>query len=364
MIHRTLDALGHLVRKNLLLLGILGAIWLSMHHPVPAAVLQSFDVNAPLVALIFAIQGLHMSFEGCGRLRDYAAMIGVAALVSVVCYPALAAGLSALFGLEADYHIGFILLASLPTSLEAAMAMAASAGGDPLTAVVLLVTLNLIGLVTIPANIALWVGGQAHVGEMAVLGNLLFYLFIPAAAGQWLRRTFPTLPARTEAVARHVPMLCIVILVYTSCSSESALFHSLRLGDLAHIVIPCVLLHAIMVGVAHVAGRRWLRLERPASRSFLFITAEKPMSLSVALWSMTYAAHHPLAIFPILVFYVCQVVLDSALVAGMLRNDLDAPGTAPRHDRRNDMGDDMGDGMSDGMNDAGHDTNATAARRG
>ncbi|MBU4379318.1 MAG: bile acid:sodium symporter [Proteobacteria bacterium] len=322
MTHRLLDAFRHLVRKNLLLLGILGAIWLSMHHPVPESILGAFDVNAPLVALIFAIQGLHMSFKGFGRIRDYAAMIGVAALVSVVCYPLLAAGLSALFGLEADFHIGFILLASLPTSLEAAMAMAASAGGDPLTAVILLVSLNLIGIATIPANIALWVGGAAHVSEMAVLQNLLFYLFIPAIAGQLLRRAFPTLPARTERMTRHVPMVCIVILVYTSCSSESALFHSLRLSDLAHIIIPCVLLHVIMVGAAHVASRKWLRMEIPASRSFLFITAEKPMSLSVALWSMTYAAHHPLAIFPILVFYVCQVVFDSALVAGMLRNDL------------------------------------------
>ncbi|MFH1913693.1 MAG: bile acid:sodium symporter [Pseudomonadota bacterium] len=322
MIHRILGAFRHLVGKNLLLLGILGAIWLSMHHPVPEAVLSRFDVNAPLVALIFVIQGLHMSFAGCGRLRDYAVIIGAAALVSIVCYPLLAAGLSALFDLDTDFHIGFILLASLPTSLEAAMAMAASAGGDPLTAVVLLVSLNLLGLVTIPANIALWVGGEAHVGEMTVLTNLLFYLFIPAAVGQGLRRAFPTLPERTAAFAHRVPMACIVILVYTSCSSESALFHSLRLADLAHIALPCVLLHVIMVGAAHLVSRKWLRLERAPARSFLFITAEKPMSLSVALWSMTYAAHHPLAIFPILVFYVCQVVFDSVLVTGMLRRDL------------------------------------------
>jgi sodium/bile acid cotransporter 7 len=322
MINRVLDSFSHLIRNNLLLMGILGAIWMSMHHPVPLAYLDSFDVNAPLVATIFIIQGLRMSFEGCGNLRSYATMIGAAALVSVVCYPLLAHFLSLAFGLDADFRIGFVLLASLPSSLEAAMAMAASAGGDPLTAIILLVSLNLIGIVSIPTNLALWLGGVAHVSELLVLKKLLLYLFIPAFAGQMLRRFFPRLPQKTETLSHYVPMICITILVYTSCSRESALFHSLRLSDLAHIVAPCVLLHVIMVGVAHLASRRALRLGRTPARSFLFITSDKPMSLSVALWSMAYAKDHPLAIFPILVFYVGQVVFDSVVVSGMIRNDI------------------------------------------
>ncbi len=323
---RILDGFTHLIRKNILLMGILGALWLAMNHPAPTEFLDTYDINTPLVALIFVIQGLKMSFEGCGNLRSYATMIIGAALVAVVTYPILAHLLSVTFGLESDFRIGFLLFSSLPSSLEAAMAMAASAGGDPLTAVILLVSLNLIGMISIPANLALWLGGETPVSEIMVLKKLLFFLFLPAIAGQLLRYYFPKLPGKIEGISHYIPMACITILVYTSCSREAELFHSLKLSDLTHIVAPCILLHVIMLAIAFFASRYWLRLDHKPARSFLFITSDKPMSLSVALWSMTYAEHHPLAIFPILVFYVGQVIIDSFVVSRMIRNDIVANG--------------------------------------
>ncbi len=321
---RLLTAFTHLVHKNILLLGILAAIWMSMHYPVSEKFLDTYDINTPLVALIFVIQGLRMNFEGIGNIKRYATMIGGAALVAVVIYPLLAHTLSVLFGLDSDFRIGFMLLSSLPSSLEAAMAMAASAGGDPLTAIILLVSLNLIGMASIPANLAIWLGGETHISELLVLKKLLFFLFIPAITGQIIRRFFPTLPDKTEKISHYIPMVCITILVYTSCSRESDLFHSLRLTDLTHIIVPCLLLHIIMLSLAYVTSKQWLKLDERPARSFLFITSDKPMSLSVALWSMTYAEHHPLAIFPILVFYVGQVVFDSVVVSRLIRKDMEA----------------------------------------
>ena len=322
MTERILLSFGPLVRRNLLLVGILCAIWLSMHYPARPGLFGSFDVNTPLVALIFVIQGLRMSFEGAGNVRQYARVIAGAVCVAVVAYPLLAHLLAEFFGLQSDFRIGFVLLSSLPSSLEAAMAMAASAGGDPLTAVILLIALNLVGIVSIPTNLALWLGNDTPVSELLVLKKLLLFLFIPAAVGQLLRRFFPDLPKRTETVSHYVPMVCITLLVYFSCSRESALFHSLKLSDLSLIIAPCLLLHVLMLGMARLVSRRWLHMEDRPGRSFLFITSDKPMSLSVALWSMTYAQHHPLAIFPILVFYVGQVVFDSMVVSKFIAKDM------------------------------------------
>lgn len=319
--HRTFLAFTHLLHKNMLLLGILGAIWLSMHAPVSEAFLNTFDINTPLVALIFVIQGLKMSFEGVGNLRTYGRLIGGAFLVAVVVYPLLAYVLSEIFGLSSDFRIGFMLFSSLPSSLEAAMAMAASAGGDPLTAVILLVALNLIGMASIPANLALWLGGDTPVSELMVLKKLLFYLFLPSITGQILRRLFPDLPKKIDGISHYIPMVCITVLVYVSCSREADAFQSLMVNDLVHIIAPCFLLHVIMLLIARFASTKWLRLDDKPARSFLFITSDKPMSLSVALWSMTYAEHHPLAIFPILVFYVGQVVIDSFIVSRILAKD-------------------------------------------
>ena len=204
MTTRIFDAFGHLLRHNLLLLGIMLAIWMSMFHPMPENALP-FDVNTPLVALIFVMQGLKISFKGAGHIRRFAKIVGGAVLVAVVLYPMVAQAISMIFGLKGDFRIGFMLFSSLPNPLVAAMAMAASAGGDPLTGLVLLVALNLVGLVSIPANLAIWLGSETPVSEFLVLKDLLLLLFIPAIVGQLLRRFFPKLRKRPRPCPTTFP---------------------------------------------------------------------------------------------------------------------------------------------------------------
>jgi predicted Na+-dependent transporter len=318
---RLIETVEHLVHRNLLLLLIVGAIALAIYLPVPDSWMEAFDVNAVLVASIFISQGLKMDLSQAHRARSYLKLIGVAALVAIVAYPLLAFVVVKVFGLSADHKVGFMLMASFPNSLEAAMAMSASAGGDPLTAVILLTALNIIGLASIPLNLSIWLGAETPVSEWEVLHKLIVYLFAPIAVGQTLRKLFPSLPRRMRHVSHYLPMLCITLLVYMSCSKESELLSKLQLEDLLHVVAPSVLLHVVMLGMAFVAASHWLRLEDKSRRSFVLITSEKPMSLSVALWAVSYADHHPLAIFPIVVFYVGQIVVDSFIVSRMVARD-------------------------------------------
>ncbi|NCC25699.1 MAG: hypothetical protein EOM25_10975 [Deltaproteobacteria bacterium] len=316
-----IQTVEHFAHRNLLLLLIIGAIGLAVYFPAPDALADGMGLSAFLVAVLFVSQGLKMDLSQTHKAGSYLKLVGVAALVAVVVYPFFAWVVANLFGLSSDHKIGFLLMASFPNSLEAAMAMSASAGGDPLTAVILLTALNIIGLVSIPLNLSIWIGAESSVSEWEVLRSMLFYLFGPIAIGQLLRRFFPGLPDRMTRINHYLPMACITGLVYLSCSKEAHLLRELRLHDLFQVVAPSVLLHSVMFGLAWLAARKWLRLEKGAGRSFMIITSEKPMSLSVALWAVTYAQHHPLAIFPIVAFYVSQIVIDSFIVSRMVARD-------------------------------------------
>jgi predicted Na+-dependent transporter len=310
-----------LTRRNMLLLLIVSAIGLAIVCPLSQTFLDKFDVSTILVAAIFISQGLKMDLSQAHKARSYVKLVAVAALIAVVLYPLLAWIVVQIFGLSSDHKVGFLLMTSFPNSLEAAMAMSASAGGDPLTAVILLTSLNIIGLVSIPLNLSIWLGAESPVSEWQVVQNMIFYLFAPIILGQALRKIFPRLPEKMIAVNHYLPMLCITGLVYLSCSREAELLRELRLHDLFQVIAPSVLLHVVMLGLAFTAARHWLRLEDRAGRSFMLITSEKPMSLSVAIWAVTYAEHHPLAIFPIVVFYVGQIVVDSFVVSKMVAKD-------------------------------------------
>lgn len=316
------ESLESFVHHNLLLLSVVGAIILAIELPISTTTTKHFDINTIFVALIFISQGMKIDFSQAGKLTKYFKLLLGGAAVSIVAYPLMAFVMVKIFNLTADHKVGFMLMCSFPNSLEAAMAMAASAGGDPLTAIILLTGLNVIGLVSIPLNLSIWLGSDTPVSEIEILQKLVFYLFLPVGIGQIIRRISPCFVKKMNTVNHYLPMFCITALVYLSCSKESELLRSITLHDIISIVTPSVLLHVMMLGLALVVAQKWLVLDKLQQRSFFLITSEKPMSLSVALWSLSYADHHPLAIFPILVFYVGQIVVDSFLVSKMLKRDM------------------------------------------
>ena len=192
MTTRIFDAFGHLVRHNLLLLGIMLAIWMSMYHPMPENALP-FDVNTPLVALIFVMQGLKISFKGAGHIRRFAKIVGGAVLVAVVLYPMVAQVISMIFGLKGDFRIGFMLFSSLPNPLVAAMAMAGQRGRRPAHRAGPAGGAEPCGAGLHPGQPRHLAGrSETPVSEFLVLKDLLLLLFIPAIVGQLLRRFFPS----------------------------------------------------------------------------------------------------------------------------------------------------------------------------
>ena len=307
--------------RNLLLFGVFIAIAFGVRLPLSQEVLTSYPLTTPLVALIFIAQGLNMNFGQAGQLRKYLKIILAGTIIAVIAYPAMASAFTKLFALTDDFALGFILICCFPNSLEAAMAMTMSADGDRITAVVLLIGLSLVGIVSIPLNIFIWIGGAQGVSATMILAKIFGYVFLPIFVGQILRRTFPTLPDKTKELSHYVPILCLTVLVYISCSREADLFHQLQLGDIVHTFFPSATLHIVMLILALFTGKFLLKLNRKDNRSFIFITSEKPMSLSVALWSVTYASSHPTSIFPILVFYIGQMIIDSFIISRLKLQD-------------------------------------------
>ena len=301
MLHTEFHRILQLGNRNILLLCVFLGIALGVRFPLSQSILQSYHLTTPLVALIFIAQGVNMDFSHVHKLREYVKILVAGIILAVVAYPALAYLFAKGFHLTNDFALGFILICCFPNSLEAAMAMSMSASGDRITAVVLLVGLSLVGVVSIPLNIYLWLGGSHTISAIMVLTKIIGYVFIPIIIGQSLRYLFPKLPEKGKTVSYYIPIFCIAALVYISCSREAAEIHALTVGHVMHVFLPSASLHLLILFAALITGKYLLHLTKADNRSFIFITSEKPMSLSLALWSVTYAMDHPTSIFPILV---------------------------------------------------------------
>ena len=263
----------HLLEKNLLLVAVIVGLLLAIEEPGPARRLATFDPTGWLIALIFLMEGLRLHLGQLAHPVRFLKVIAWAVLLTALLYPALAFGAARLFGLQGDDLIGLVLICAMPCSLASATVIAEKAGGDMVVAMVLLVILNLLGLVTIPLNLKLWLGWCAEVAPGEIVWKLLLYLFLPVGLGIGAARVAPRLTRLVHPLLRIVPALCLGAIVYVSCARESTALAAVRFDEFLHLVLPALGVHLGMLGLAYSVGPRLVHLGRAVNRSASIISS-------------------------------------------------------------------------------------------
>jgi predicted Na+-dependent transporter len=317
-----LARLEHALERNLLPLGILAALAFSMETPGPGVALARLHPTGWLVALIFLGEGIKLDVSRLAAPQRYVKPALFALAMAFVFFPAGAFILAKVFSLQTDYMVGLVLISCLPCSIASAMVISTNAGGDRLTAMCVLLVLNLAGLVAVPETLRLWLGGATHVDDVDIMIKLILYLFAPVTAGQLLKGLAPGFALRIRPAFRYVPALCISVIIYASCSKESRLIASQSVEDIVLVAIPCVLLHVAVLWSAYGIGRRLMGFTPQVNRAVAVVCSEKPLSLALALWSLSFAQSHPLAVLPPVVFSLLQVLLDSVWASHLRAGDL------------------------------------------
>lgn len=301
----------HLVEKNLILFGIFLALILAMYAPAPGVFLDRLNLTGFLVGLIFFGQGMELDMRQLKHLRGFAKVIVWAVFVSLIAYPAVAWVSARSFSMPRDIMVGFIIVCAAPCTLAAGQAISMRAHGDGLTALILILCLNFVGLIAFPENLKFWLGSLTHVDDIDLIVKLVFYLFIPVMLGQVFHLVTPGVVKKLKSALNYLPVICLALIIYASCSRESQLLWELRFADVFLILLPSLCVHLFMFALAFLPGKYLFRFSGPFNRTITIICSEKPLTLSVAVWSMSFAKMHPLAIFPIVIFYIAEIVTDS-----------------------------------------------------
>jgi predicted Na+-dependent transporter len=302
----------HFVQKNLLLMGIFIALILSIHVPGPGMVLDKLHLTGLLMALIFVGQGTEVDYRRLIHAMGFLRVILWAVFLSLILFPFAAWVGAKVFSMPDATLVGFILICAAPCTLAAGPTVAARAGGDELTAIILIILLNFLGLFTFPENLRIWLGATTHVDDVDLILKLILYLFIPVIVGQVLRSYNPKLIKKSKTFFRYLPVVCISLIIYASCSAESVIMNELKLSEVLYILVPCLCVHYFIFGLSFFGGKYILKISDPVNRATTIICSEKPLTLSVAIWSMVFARTFPKAIFPIIIFYVAELLTDSA----------------------------------------------------
>ena len=319
-IHHFVAHIEHIAEKNLLLAGISFALIMAIYVPAPGAFLSKFDLTGLLVALIFIGQGMDLDLSHLKHLGRFIKVIIWAVFVSFIAYPVVAWVAIKSFSMPKDIMVGFMIACASPCTLAAGPAISARARGDILTAIILILSLNFVGLIAFPENLKFWLGSVARIDDMDLILKLVFYLFIPVMAGQIFRFRVPELVKKSKPILNYLPVVCLSLIIYTSCAHESKLLWNLKLADIFFILLPSLCVHLFMFALIFLSGRYLFKFSGPLNRTITIICSEKPLTLSVAVWSMAFARIYPLAIFPIVIFYIAEIVTDSFWAVTLARS--------------------------------------------
>ena len=301
--------------------GILIGFQLPPETLLPVSRAVEAGATSWMVAIILFLMSFSLDSRQIGKSLRSPGPVLFACLVNAAVVPLLAWPLMRL-QLRPDFSIGLMIAATVPCTMATASVWTRKAGGnDAVSLLVTMITNGLCFLVTpLWLNLATASNVEFDLGEM--MRRLVMCALLPATIGQLVR----LVPAAREFSVKHKPAIgafaqaFILVIVFTaSLLKIGPQLHQMdggRAGALGLVVVwgSCILVHLAGLWIGWKGGGL-LGLSRGDRIAIAFAGSQKtlPIGLLVATHPAMFGdGSVPLAIFPMLMYHVSQLFLDTA----------------------------------------------------
>ena len=261
----------------------------------------------PLLGVIMFGMGLTLKVEDFRVVFSRPKDVLIGCLAQFTVMPALAFGLSRLFGLDEALTIGVILVGCCPGG-TASNVITYLAKGDLALSVGMTATSTLLAPLLTPLLVLLLVGETVDVNVVGMLLSILWVVILPIVLGLLVKRL---LPKATEQATAYLPAvstiaICLIVMIVIAANA-----HKLLAGG--WIVILVVMLHNILgLTVGYLIGL--LLKMTPAKRRAISVEVGMQNSgLASSLATLHFAAF-PMATVPGAIFSVWHNI-SGAIVA-------------------------------------------------
>lgn len=247
-----------------------------------------------------------------------------ATLVNFVVLPLLAWPLSQCQA-HADYRLGIVITASVPSTMASAAVWTRRAGGNDAIALLVTILTNGLCFLITPLWLSFLVGSTVGLDTRRLILDLVICALLPIALGQGLRR----LPGPGAFADRHqlrisfCAQICILGVVFGSALRAGPQFatswQSQGISTLIGLVLSMSGLHLAALALAWWGGKS-VGLSQEDRLAAAFSGSQKTLPIGVYLASrMAAQGASGLVIFPVLIYHVAQLFIDS-LATEFFRN--------------------------------------------
>lgn len=295
MISKLLSKVQTFVIGNFLLVGFGGAVIFAFTYPFGGKLLYSWKTGEfRIIELInnffvFFISGLTLKLEDLKSISKHKLAV-VYSLVTINFITTLFAfGTINLPYLDQTFAIGMTIFASVPTTLGVGVALTQLAKGDHILSLFLTVVSNLLGIVTVPFLLRIYLSGSSaiQIDPLKLAFKMTITVLVPTVLGMVTRHLVAAVPAFTKTYRTHLSLTStfnLVMIVWMAMSSARNSLLVQNVGDLFYVLgVVCAMHIFYLCANALMVSKYVLNLNRKQAVSVIIMASQKSSPVALAV---------------------------------------------------------------------------------
>lgn len=299
------------MKQFFLPVGLILAVVVAILFPNGGIILNHNYGLKILVFVIFMVSGYQTGSGGLPLNMRLARLFLVAAAISLILAPLLGLITGKILGLSWHLTMGLIIISTVPPTLSSGIIITDLSGGNGVLALFLTISLNLLGIFSIPfmLNFCLKASGPVDIDQNALLIKMLFFVLLPFIIGKGIRLLRQV--AQVHPWWMFLNSSCVILIVYSSLAVSKTAFSGLLVMDYLLILAATALIHLSLLLLNGLAAAA-LKLRPADAKALVFVCSQKTLPIAIAVLA-NIQIDTTNAIIVCIIFHFFQLFLDSFL---------------------------------------------------
>eukprot|EP00903_Cladosiphon_okamuranus_P008764 g8396.t1 len=322
--------------KNVLPLGFFVALVIALSWPAPGKAVgtpkvEGFRVVQTInVVIIFIISGLTLKTddikEALSKEGRWGYIYGVFSILLITGCVGFVAG-EIPFDVS-EFSYGLAVFCVVPTTLSSGVTLVMNAGGNDALALLLTVTTNLLGVVTVPffVKVVIRAGNDAKIDAVELLVKLIITVLVPLVIGKVIRETVAGAKPWVKRFKVRLSLTSsamLIMVVWQTLSRAQDNLTSVSFDQILSVIAAGIGLHLVYLSINYPICRYVLKLKRREFKAVVLMSCQKTLPVSVVVIGFLDAlGEEGLMTIPCIVGHMSQLFID-AYIASRWANDVD-----------------------------------------
>ncbi|RWX48438.1 solute carrier family 10 (sodium/bile acid cotransporter), member 7 [Candidatus Electrothrix marina] len=301
------------MRQYFLPAGLILAAIFALTLPQAGVILAGHNGITLTILIIFLVSGYQTGAAGIPLNKGLLHVFLTAAAVSLLLAPLLGLAIGNLLTLSSSLLTGLLIICAVPPTLSSGIVITGVSGGNTVLALMLTISLNLTGILTLPTvlHLCLKASGPVAIDQWGLFTKMLLLVLFPFVLGKIIRTML-----KKQWVSpnwSYVNSSCVILAVYISLAVSRQEFFRTSSGQYLAVLFSVSLVHLLLLAMNNQAGKL-LKLNPNDSKALLFVASQKTLPISLAVLA---GLHQDTgnAVIVCLLFHFVQLLIDSVLAS-------------------------------------------------